>query len=316
MLKAVRCVFQFALVFSLASLSGLGARADVVGRDDRVPVDPDRFPYVSELSYLDASGHLIFGNAWIVGHPRVFVTAAHLVAGNGVWLGTQSTQRPESREIARYRVRPAGCAEAVPVEWFFRWGTLHTAADPANDWVVGVLTEATCLRDTQLAEMLWFEEQFWDALFFDDANPSTVTAVAFNDRRTIGNTVPTENDGSVWSSDDSALHANIGRVSGVFDYTNDGFFMQPVQPHIRNRDDVGTVFIHDADTDEGDSGGIIHISHDISFMGQTYFVNGVIGMIVMEDLAPGVQRNFAAPISRELWSSVQIAVSCASGACD
>ena len=263
-------------------------QVDIIGpTDDRNPIPEARRPYVAELIGIDDDGNeIIYGNAWQPKDNGVVVVPAHLLADNGVWYQTGTETAPNANQLARVQVRFAGCSEPVALERIVDYGTLSPGNNPGNDWVVATLAEDSCLRPDQLANPMVVAEEYMAEYFLPGgAHRKEITAAAFIDRTTIGNTVPSDGQGVTsgitWTAEDSELRASEGFITELQYYRPAGpRDIQLLDPIQRGNPGVEMVWVFDADIDEGNSGGVIHLEGQMSEGGQSFELNHVIGMIV------------------------------------
>ena len=279
---------SWALIVALSLfLSSAIAHADIIGRtDDRRGVSPTEYPFVAELIWIDDAGNpVVFGTAWQPLHARVAVTTAHLLAADGRFVANGSPRRPSRRDLSRFLIRPAGCETATPIQSVEAFGTLDPANDPAGDWMVLMLDRETCLRPDQLARPGIVDLDLLETRFLPGSSRrQQIKMVAFADSKTIGRTRE-GNKTSMWAPGRSKLVGSRGLLNKALHYRILAETKLAVLAADGRASDARTIWGHHADTDEGNSGGILSVPGR----------NVVIAMTSTEVTDPGVQQNFAVP---------------------
>ncbi len=286
----------------LSSATWLGA--DIIGNsDDRREVRASDWPFVAEVIWInDDHEPVIVGTAWQPFDARVAVTAAHLMAQDGRFFVNGTLRRPGRRDLSRFLVRPAGCAQGIPLRSIEGYGTLDPGADPSGDWMVVLLDQPSCLEQDELAQPRILDTSLSEKHFLPGAaRKRSVEMVAFADRTSLGRTLD-GNEPALWTAKDSALVQSSGSINHELRYKfqGDGMAAIPVSDGDTGSD-IRSIWGHLADADEGNSGGILAVRR----------VNGgrgvVVGMTSTEVTTPGVQQNYAVPY-RFMAGAVEAAV--------
>jgi len=272
-----------------------GAQADIVGVDDRFEVDPMERPFAAMMGYDHNGEWIIFGNAWQTGHPRVLVTARHLLTheeDNGVlrWSINQSFERPTAEELHPYEVRVAGCPNDPPyvIEEILEVGNFANPGSHA-DWLVVLLDRPSCLRQDQLARRLNISDELRHRLMFAENAPIEARVDGFFDRNMIGVSI---DHGLEWTMENNALFTGFGRIPGHYYQRVIGQSTFIANAYEYGEPNVVRLFKFTGDTDQGISGSAVSAIGRFEFQGQMISVDHVVGILVVEAGSPEIEMNY------------------------
>jgi hypothetical protein len=280
---------------------------DIVGDDGRDFQDQNWRPYVASVSNLVNGVERVRGSSFMP-HQRVIVTTAHHFVNEDRWYETWSEDRPDASLWQRgYRARVAGCEAQGPIAFhdICRIGTTDVSSEPGLDYAVIMLSEESCLDDSQLAYISDLSDNAEVALTRPDTL-ARVSTPAFIDPRSRGTDTGggsgAQTRGVTWPVDDVALMEDTNRLVEIRHFIHSPSGYRRVSADYSGPETVYKEYLHHADGDQGTSGAPLVLSYEgVEVLGD------VIGLQTAEIDGPR-EGNFALAIEGQFAADIEAVV--------